>query len=255
MTISPALRARERALARRAAASTPYGEDVSGDAHQLLMAQLIEHRRKLKDIQSVERKIAAKRAFLPLYDTWIDTTLAEGQGGRDPIVTTLLIWHIDCGLYERAVAIAEYCMRHSLDLPDQYERSLAVALIDEFATAYLRGGMPPGPGSASILRRIYELTEPHDAPDQARAKLLKATAYAWLGRGHGAPEVDLDAHTAGSLQGGLHLLERAFALWDQVGVKKDIERITRRLRQLDAIDAATHKTPQDASGSATPPAT
>lgn len=179
MSMSPVMRAKLRAQARQVAAADPHGGPATSDAHQLLLAQLVEHRRRLKDIQSVERKIEAKRVFLAEYEPWIDGTLAGGTGAQDPIVSTVLVWHIDAGNYVRALEIARYALRHDLALPDQYERSLPVALIDEFAAAFLSGKMPAD-AARQILPAVAELTADHDAPDQARAKLHKALGYALL---------------------------------------------------------------------------
>lgn len=228
MAMSPVMRAKLRSQARQVAAADPHGGPASTDAHQLVLAQLVEHRRRLKDIQSVERKIEAKRAFLPVYDPWIDGTLAGGTGGQDPIVTTVLVWHIDAGNYERALQIARYAVRHQLDLPDQYERSLAVALIDEFAAAALANKMTTAQ-AREILPQVEGLTSDHDAPDQARAKLHKAMGYALLDKS-GPADVDVDRVDVPTAKAALGALTRALELWDQVGVKKDIERLARRLK-------------------------
>lgn len=229
MSLSPVQRAKARAEARRAAAQDPHGGPVSSDAHTLLLAQLVEHRRRLKDIQSVERKIEAKRIFLPTYDDWIDATLADGRGAQDPIVTTVMVWHIDAGHYERALQIARYAMRHELELPDQYERSLPVALIDEFGAAALTGKMTSAQARV-ILREVADLTAEADAPDQARAKLHKAIGYAAFGR-QGSAEVDLADVPPEACKYALTHCRRALELYDMVGTKKDIERLERRLRQ------------------------
>jgi hypothetical protein len=229
MSLSPVQRAKARAEARRAAAQDPHGGPVSSDAHTLLLAQLVEHRRRLKDIQSVERKIEAKRIFLPTYDDWIDATLADGRGAQDPIVTTVMVWHIDAGHYERALQIARYAMRHELELPDQYERSLPVALIDEFGAAALTGKMTSAQ-ARFILQEVADLTASADAPDQARAKLHKAIGFALLDK-TGPADVDVDRVPPDVAKAALAQLARALELWDLVGVKKDIERLHRRLKQ------------------------
>lgn len=229
MAMSPVMRAKLRAQARQMAAADPHGGHAGSDAHQLMLAQLVEHRRRLKDIQSVERKIEAKRVFLPEYEPWIDGTLAGGTGAQDPIVTTVLVWHIDAGNYERAMQIARYAVRHQLDLPDQYERTLAVALIDEFGAAALTGKMSSAQ-AREILPQVEQLTEDHDAPDQARAKLHKALGFALLDK-TGPADVDVDKVPVDVCKAALTYLARALELWDQVGVKKDIERLHRRLKQ------------------------
>jgi hypothetical protein len=229
MSRSPAILAKQRTQARLAAASSPHGAPVSGDAHSLLLAQLVEHRRRLKDIQSIERKIEAKRAFLPVYQPWIEETLRHGNGGQDPIITTLLIWCIDVGEFNQAGHIAAYCLKHGLDLPDQYERSLPVALIDEFSAAALAGKMPPGE-DAAILQAVLDLTAQYDAPDQARAKLHKAFGYALIKKA-GPADVELEGIPLPDCARALTHLQRALELFEQVGTKKDIERLARHLKK------------------------
>jgi hypothetical protein len=201
---------------------------VQGSAYDLVMAQLIEHRRMLKDIQSVERKIAAKVAFLPIYDAWIDGALAAGNGAQDEVLSTVLVWHIDAGNYARALQIARYVVQHGLQMPDRYERNVATVLIDEFGAAALAGRMPHEL-ALQVLPDVLQLTAEHDAPDQARAKLHKAVGYALIGKS-GSADVDLSAVPEPVARLALDHLQRALALFDQVGVKKDLERLERRLK-------------------------
>lgn len=250
MSRSPALQAKARTAARLATAAAPHGVPVTGNAHNLLLAQLVEHRRRLKDIQSIERKIEAKRSFLPEYDDWIGATLIGGQGGQDPIITTLLVWHIDVGNYLSALAIAEYCLKHGLDLPDQYERSLAVAVIDEFAAAALTGKMEHGMARI-VLPEVLTLTADHDAPDQARAKLHKAIGYALIEKS-GPADVDVDKVPLPACEQALTHLSRALELFDQVGTKKDIERLARRIK--NAVPAEPVATPAAPAAPAQPAA-
>lgn len=233
--MSPAQAHQARVLAQLAAAATPAGEQVQGDAYRLMLAQLVEHRRALKGIQSMERKIDLKRTLLPEYDAWIDGVLEAGNGAQDQVLTTVMVWHIDVGNHARALQIARYVMRHGLDTPDQYERSAAVVLIDEFAAAALAGKMAPALAE-QILPMVQDLTAEHDAPDQARAKLHKAIGYALIGR-VGSAEVDLAKLAAERCSLALVELRRALELHEQCGVKKDIERLERRLRPAAAAPA------------------
>lgn len=230
MRMTPAQRHLQRIHAAQAAAqASPHGE-VQGSAYELMLAQLTEHRRSLKDIQSIERKIDFKRQVLADYDAWIDGALAHGRGAQDQVLTTLLVWHIDTGSFERALQIAHYALAHGLSLPDQYDRSLPVVVIDEFADAALKGAMPADQ-AGRWLGMALALTEGHDAPDEARAKLYKAIGYALIGR-LGRQEAEVDELPLDVIQAALPPLQRALALHQQVGVKKDIERLERRLRKL-----------------------
>jgi hypothetical protein len=229
---SPVMRHLARARAAALAGANPQMAADASNAHQLLLAQLVEHRRALKDIQSIERKIEAKRAMLPVYIDWLDGTLASGTGAPDVIVTTMMVWCIDVGDYERALRLGQYTLRHNLDLPDQYDRTAAVVLIDEFSQAYLTGKMSIEQAS-QLLPIVLDLTAEHDAPDQARAKLHKAIGYAAFGR-QGPADVDLEQVSPEACRIAIAHCKRALELYDQVGTKKDIERLERRLRQATA---------------------
>lgn len=228
MRQTPAQLHLQRKLALIAVAAAPAGGEPQGTAYELGLVQLAEHRRRLKDIQSIERKIDAKRQFLPEYDAWIDSTLEAGTGGQDVIFTTVLVWHIDAGNYARALQMAPYAIEHGLQMPDQYDRSLGTVLIDEFGAAALSGKMTIEE-ARELLPQVLAYTEALDAPDQARAKLHKALGYADIGK-TGPADVDYDKVPLPAVAAGLNNLQRALALFEQVGVKKDIERLERRLK-------------------------
>lgn len=201
-----------RVLAAQAAATgeqDPHGEPT-GTAYQLMQAQLHEHMRTLSAIQSVERKIDAKRTMLDDFDAYIVGVLEADAGGQDMVVSTVLIWCIDTGAWTRAMQLAEYAVRHDLKLPDRYQRNLATMLLDEVSEAALAGKLA-GDEARLVLAQVDQLTSGHDAPDQARAKLHKAIGYA--------------QREAGDLQGARDNFARALALHDKAGVKKDIERL------------------------------
>lgn len=197
-------------------------------AYELQLMQLAEHRRQLKAIQSIERKVELKHKLLPEYDAWIDGTLSADHGAQDEVLTTLLVWHIDCASYGRALQIAEYALRHGLVLPDRYERSLACVLAEEIADAQLKGFDAGKPIDLSTVHRAIDLTERHDMPDEVRAKLLKARGIARLGFGDGFS----------TLQDALTDLRRAHVLHAKVGVKKLIEQTERKLKKITDTAAA-----------------
>lgn len=203
------------------------------NAYELQLMQLAEHRRQLKAIQSIERKIELKHKLLPDYDAWIDGTLQADHGAQDEVLTTLLVWHIDCASYPRALQIAEYALRHGLVLPDRYERTLACVLAEEIADAQLKGFDAGQPIDYPVVHRTVVLTDAHDMPDEVRAKLLKARGIARLAFGDGPS----------TLQDALTDLRRAHILHAKVGVKKLIEQTERKLKK-NTDTAATPATSQ-----------
>jgi len=253
MQLTPAQRHRARVLAAKAQAESPFGIEVQGSEYELTMAKLATDKRTLKNMESVQLKRQAKAAMLPDYLPWIEGALTNGKGAKDLVFTTTMVWAIDAGAYGLALRMAAYAVQHNLPLPDQYHRSTAALLMDEFAGAYLGGqwnpikpdasGMvPDDTHPAEHLTAVDGITQNLDAPDQARAKLYKATAYAMLGKVQTAEEPALDDIPQEALGGVQALLAQALKLDAQSGVKKDMERIERKLRALAAppqTDGAT----------------
>lgn len=245
MQLTPIQRHRARVLAEKAQAQSPFGIEVQGSEYQLMMAKLATDKRTLKSMESVQLKRKAKAAMLPDYLPWIEGALANGQGAKDFVFTTTMVWAIDAGAYGLALRMAAYAVQHNLPLPDQYHRSTAALLMDEFAGAYLGGqwnpikpdatGMVPDETHpAEHLTAVDGITQGMDAPDQARAKLYKATAYAMLGKVQTGEDPQLDDIPQETLGGVQALLAQALQLDAQSGVKKDMERIERKLRALAA---------------------
>lgn len=267
MQLTPAQRHRARVLAAKAQAESPFGIEVQGSEYELMMAKLATDKRTLKNMESVQLKRQAKAAMLPDYLPWIDGALTNGKGAKDLVFTTTMVWAIDAGAYGLALRMAAYAVQHTLPLPDQYHRSTAALLMDEFACAYLSGqwnpikpdasGMvPDDTHPAEHLTAVDGITQSLDAPDQARAKLYKATAYAMLGKVQTAEEPELDDIPHETLGGVQALLAQALKLDAQSGVKKDMERIERKLRALAAPpqtnDATAPAAPAAATATAAP---
>lgn len=212
---SPARRHFQQAQAAKAAGATPAHEPQKGDAHDLMQMALVEDRRRLHDIQSIERKIEVKAELLPNYQPYIDGVLEAGQGAQDDVLMTLMIWHLDVADIERGLTIATYALQHGLETPDQHKRTTATLVAEEIADHYLRLNDNLHDNALALLEQTEALTRDHDMHDQVRAKLFKALGQA---------QRDSDPATA------LVSLKRALELNDKVGVKKDIERLERELK-------------------------
>lgn len=202
------------------------------NGYELMLAQLAEHRRQLKQIQSVERKIEHKRKLIPEYTPYIGGALEANRGGQDDVLVTLLVWHIDCGQLAAAVPLAAYCLEHGLVMPDHYERSLACIVAEEAAELALRQLAAGEAADVAALEAIQAMTASSDMPDEVRAKLCKALGYALR-----------DESPSAALQ---HL-QRALTLNGKAGVKKDIERLEREIKKGAA---ETTEPPDDAPSAA-----
>lgn len=205
----------ERVTAAQAAADAGNAP-MRGDAFDLMQAQLFEDYRRLKSIQSVERKIEVKREILPNYAEYVAGVLETGQGAQDEVLMRVMLWRIDVGDVEGALAIARYAIAHGLTPGDQFQRSTAAILVEETADQALALAEDDA-HLLDALTEIERLTEGADMHDQIRAKLYKA-----LGNGHRANDAPVAA---------LAQFQRALELNDRIGVKKDIERLERALKQ------------------------
>lgn len=224
---SPARRHYQRHTAARQAGAVDAGQPQNGDQYELHAAALWEARRTLKGIQSLQGKIAKKRELVPEFESYIAGVLDAGNGAQDDVLMTLLVWRIDIGDLPGALAIAEYAMRHGLQTPDRYERGTPALVAEETAEQALRmldDDVPDAAMLAGVLQRTAELIDGHDMHDEIRAKLHKALGYA-----HRA---------AGELSPALDQLQQALALNARAGVKKDIERLERELKQQTQQNAA-----------------
>lgn len=237
-SLSPAQRHFARVTAEMAsAAATGAGGNatVSGSAYELMLYKLASDRRRLKQIQSIERKIELKRTLLPEYREWVEGALAGGRGAQDDVLASVLVWYIDVGDYAPALDVASYAMEYKLTLPDQYSRDIPTMLIDEFSGAYLNGKLADDPQNAIvILKRVGALTQGSDVPDQARAKLHKALGYALVCFIDLVDEKEVPPELRACAEEANQHLHRALELFEGVGVKKDIERLERRLKKAGA---------------------
>lgn len=196
---------------QRHAAALPVEErtydKAAANQYELMLAKLAEDKRRLKDIQSIERKIDVKRQLLPDYQPWIEGVIAGDTGQQDDVFMTVLVWTIDIGDIEAAIPLADYAIRHNLAMPDQYKRGTACVIAEETADIALKGTAVP----CVVLQAVAGLTDGQDMPDEVRAKLHKAIGYAM--------------RDAGQLAEARERLAYALQLHDKVGVKKDIERL------------------------------
>lgn len=217
---TPAQRRVLQVRAAKAASEAGHGETLSGSAYELMLAKLTTDKRRLKEIQSIERKIDVKREILPEYDDWVVSALDAGRGGQDDVLTTVMIWCIDVGRYGPALDIAEYVLEHGLTLPDQYERDVQTAIVDEISDAALAGLRGGGFDGLEVLLRLEKLTQGLDMPDPARAKLHKA--------------IGLCMKDVGLLTEAKAHLERALKLHAGAGCKRDLADIERQLKKQEA---------------------
>jgi len=224
---SPARSHFERMTAAQGAASAGPGETlVHATGYELMLAKLATDKRRLKQIQSIQQKIAVKAEVLPEYADYVTGALEGGRGAQDDVLVTVMLWRLDAGDYDGALDIAHYASRHGLTPPDQFERSLSAVLAETFADAALDPAQDK-PVTASQLQTVVALTEGADMHDQIRAKLYKALGLA----SQAQPSTALEH------------LRRALALNERVGVKKDIDRLNKQIEAASPMQDDSASSP------------
>ncbi|WP_349616214.1 phage terminase small subunit [Azotobacter salinestris] len=225
MSLSHAQRNQLRKRAAREAAAAPVQSMAGATTYELQLLQLAQDRARLRQIQSEQGKAELKRELLPAYQPYVEGVLSAGQGAQDEVLTTVMVWRMDAGDYAGALDIAAYVLRHGLLMPDRFARTTGCLVAEEVATAALKAQKVGSTFDLAVLERTHELTAEQDMPDEARAKLLLATARATL---------DGDAPKLPRLLIGIDLLRRAIDLHASCGGKKDLERAERLLKNIAA---------------------
>jgi len=238
-----ARRHRERMTAAKAGTSRA-ADRAATDQAELMGAALHEDYRRLKQVQSIERKIDLKRTeIVPKYADYVHGVLESDAGGNDTVLMTVMVWRFDIGDLDGGLAIADYALRHGLDAPDRYERPTAAIVAEQTAETILGqvsdidADTHEGQSAANTLAEhaatAHAIAGPSDMHDQVRAKLHKAWGYALRAKG------GHDAEAVGHLK-------RALELNSQVGVKKDIEKLERTIAkaQAEAEKPSADKTTQ-----------
>ncbi len=197
-------------------------------AYEQILHRLRIDMNRLKGIQRKETKAEEKQKLLPDYQGWIDGTLAADSGQADEVLTRVMLWHIDAGNIAEALRIGEYVIRHQLAMPDLFQRTAAVTLIDEICDPVLaafKAQSNVATVSVDLLKALDGLTTGQDVPEQVRAKLWKAIGYTL----RTVPETQPEA---------LEYLQKAIGEFSDIGVKRDIEQLERLLKKTALIEAA-----------------
>ncbi|WP_313473149.1 phage terminase small subunit [Rouxiella badensis] len=192
-------------------------------AYEQILHRLRIDQNRLKGIQANRAKAEEKQKLLPDYQGWVDGTLAADSGQADDVLTRVMLWHVDAGNIAEALRIGEYVIRHKLAMPDKFNRTAAVTLMDEICDPVL-AAFKAAPNVATVnvdlLKALDGLTANEDAPEAVRAKLWKAIGYTLRTAEATQPEA-------------LEYLQKAIAEFSDIGVKRDIELLTRLLKKAE----------------------
>ncbi|AQU84935.1 MULTISPECIES: phage terminase small subunit [unclassified Halomonas] len=217
---SPARKHYEQVTAAKAAGAATPGQQQQGEQYELHARALYEATRTLKSIKSIQAKIDKKRELLPDFLPYIDGVLSEGNGAKDDVLMTMMVWCIDVGDFEKALAIGAYAVKHNIDTPDRYARDTVSILAEEIAEGVksaLTKESADADALANVMARAAAIVDGHDMHDEIKAKLHKAYGYA--------------LRAAEDPNGALEQLKQALALDERIGVKQDIQRLESQLKK------------------------
>lgn len=249
--MSLARKHREKVLASLSAAAAPHetggpalpvaAGPAAAAAAQMAM-RLTHDRRRLKEIQSLEKKIEAKREMIPEYEAWVEGIMEaarkDAEASIGPVLPTIMVWKIDTGDYLGALHLAHYVLRNDVPLPSHFERQPATLIVEEIAEAALRELGNGQAFSLDVLEEVGALTAEEDMPDEVRAKLFKAIGLEHNRRADEAATVANATDTLRAAQDrALEALRRAQQLNDRVGVKDRIKKIERAIAKAEAAPA------------------
>jgi len=195
------------------------------NAYEQQLLQLNQDRLRLKQVQSEQGKAELKRSLIPAYAPYIEGVLSAGNGAQDDVLTTLMVWNIDAGDFAAALNIGRYVLEHKLKMPDRFARTTGCLLAEEVANAALKQQKAGESFDRFVLTLAADITDEHDMPDEARAKLHLALGKAYLA------ELDEAAPNAEGLEAARANLARAIDLHSNCGGKKDMERVVRLLKK------------------------
>lgn len=224
--LTPAQRHFQKVMAERRG-QADEASDIQRTAHEQILHRLRLDQSRLKGVQSETTKAEMKKSMLPEYEGWIEGTLEGDSGRQDEVISTLLVWAIDCRDYALALKLGRYVVRHGLTLPDSFSRTAATFLTEEISNRVLTRAAADADTDLSdgtaVLDEVAEITADSDMPDVVRAKLYKARALSRRGATDVATKTE-----------ALALFREALTRNPNAGVKKEIATLERELKKLAA---------------------
>lgn len=218
--LSPARRHRLQALAAKEAAKADEFGGVRPDAsvYQLQLTELKNDIHVLRSIQSQEKRAEAKKELIPKHMPYVLGIVQSGaKVEQDEVITTIMLWCFDCGLFNQGLSLAEYALEQDLKMPDSFSRSTATVIVEEIGNASRVAHKAGEDFSLETLEKAFELTAEHDMPDEVRAKL-----YVALGRSSLKNEF---------YKAAVSYFETALKLHENCGCKQELQKAEKLFKE------------------------
>ena len=190
--LSPARRHRLQALAAKEAAKADEFGGVRPDAsvYQLQLTELKNDIHVLRSIQSQEKRAEAKKELIPKHMPYVLGIVQSGaKVEQDEVITTIMLWCFDCGLFNQGLSLAEYALQNELKMPDSFSRSTASIVAEEIGNAAHKAYQDGQVFKLDVLEKATQLTADYDMHDQIRAKLYLGIGRTFLQLDRGSEAV------------------------------------------------------------------
>ncbi|MDN8137324.1 phage terminase small subunit [Acinetobacter baumannii] len=231
--LSPARRHLLKAKAAIEAAKADEFGGVRPDAsvYQLQLTELKNDSHVLRSIQSQEKRAEAKKDLIPKHMPYVEGVIKSGaKVYQDEVITTIMLWCFDCGLFDQGLSLAEYALQNELKMPDSFSRSTATVIVEEIGNAARVAHKAGEDFNLETLEKAFELTAEHDMPDEVRAKL-----YVGLGRSSLKKE---------SYRAAVSYFETALKLHENCGCKQELQKAEKLLAEQDVDDQGNSESDQ-----------
>lgn len=190
--LSPARLHRLQALAAKEAAKADEFGGVRPDAsvYQLQLTELKNDVHVLRSIQSQEKRAEAKKELIPKHMPYVLGIVQSGaKVEQDEVITTIMLWCFDCGLFNQGLSLAEYALQNDLKMPDSFSRSTASIVAEEIGNAAHKAYQDGQVFKLDVLEKATQLTADYDMHDQIRAKLYLGIGRTFLQLDRGSEAV------------------------------------------------------------------
>lgn len=187
--------------------------------------RMFNHLNILKEMKSIQERIAKKAEWLPEYLGFIEGCLAVSPAPQNTTLVHLMIWATDANDFELAVRIAEYVVLNDMVMPEGYTRTTAEFVTEQCAEVFIND-TELAIANASLIERIISLGDGEQIVDEVRAKIYRA-----LG----------DALNQAQPMEAVSAYKNALRYNPKAGCKKDLEQLEKRLR-LNANESSPDAT-------------
>jgi Phage small terminase subunit len=223
--------------------------DAATNEAKLMLVKLTSDRAALKTYQSGELRAKAKADLLPDYQDWLDGLIADPEalpvGERNDVLFYAMIWHLDCREIARALELAELVLARKVEVPSSsFKRTPGCLIAEEVAErAFDALRADAAYFDQDWIAQAMLLTEAEDMPDEARAKLFKASALFDERKidaleAAGGPQADGSAGAyAALIFSAKASAVRALELNSGCGVKKLLEKLDRLAKKIEPISS------------------